>query len=318
MKYLPLLLISFLLSSFPSNAQETATNGNKHCMNKEKVLKNHQCANSNFIDIMGFNTHYIEEGIGKSEVPIILIHGFASFCFTWDAWATDLQKDHHIIRLDMPMFGLTGPSETFQPEDYNIELSVQFLEAFFKLKGIDDVHLVGNSLGGWIAAMYASAHPEQVQSLTLIDSAGTLPADEAPLVVKVASVNAVKKRYSKGVPKWVISNRMRSAYANPDRMTEENIQRYYEINNIEENLPELFNAASAMPEPDLSIFPKIKAPTLILWGADDKWIPLKHAYLLDLHIPNSQVKVINNCGHAPQEECPEESIIPFKSFLRQF
>ncbi|MBL4905497.1 MAG: alpha/beta hydrolase, partial [Flavobacteriaceae bacterium] len=104
-------------------------------------------APSAFISVDGMDVHYRDEGNVSDSIPIVLIHGTGASLHTFNDWATVLKKEHRVIRMDLPAFGLTGP---FPNRDYSINHYVSFLAHFLNEKKIDKCILAGNSLGGRI------------------------------------------------------------------------------------------------------------------------------------------------------------------------
>lgn len=116
---LPLLLTClFLLMIGGSSCNHT----------KSIAYVNEKYANdaSQFMELAGLNVHYRDEGAGK---PIIMVHGLGGFLQMWDAWAEDFSQDHRVIRMDLPMSGLTGPLPEL-PDEASIDLFVDFLHGF--------------------------------------------------------------------------------------------------------------------------------------------------------------------------------------------
>src|SRR5206468_1092598 len=126
---------------------------------------------------------YRDEGSGPL---VVLVHGTSSSLHTWDGWAAALRDRWRVVRVDLPGFGLTGPSPA---RDYRIAAYVTFVDRFLeRVAGGVPCALAGNSLGGNIAWEYALAHPSRVRALVLVDSAGypLVLGGAAPLAFRVA------------------------------------------------------------------------------------------------------------------------------------
>ncbi|MCX7679710.1 MAG: alpha/beta hydrolase, partial [Spirochaetes bacterium] len=139
---------------------------------------------SKFLNLSGLLVHYRDEGKG---FPVVLIHGTSSSLHTWDGWTKALISRYRVIRMDIPAFGLTGPTKE---RDYSPQAYVKFLEDFLNKLNISKFHLAGNSLGGLIAWNYALAYPQKVEKLVLIDAAG-YPFRTMPPIFRLAKIKPI-------------------------------------------------------------------------------------------------------------------------------
>ena len=178
---------------------------------------------SKFVEIDGLSVHYRDQGQG---FPIVLLHGAASSLFTWDAWAADLSKDYRVIRYDLPGFGLTGPNAT---KDYSMEWHVRFLETFLDKLNVPACYLAGNSFGGHIAADFASAHPERVKKLILVDAGGYPNPHRGVLAMRLARLPVIGEILGHATPRFFIAMTIRQMYGDPRRLSEAVIARYYDL-----------------------------------------------------------------------------------------
>ncbi len=266
---------------------------------------------SKFLDLGSLKVHYRDEGDGK---PIVMVHGLGGFLQMWDGWAEDFSKDHRVIRMDLPMAGLTGPIDHL-PDQPTIDVFVEFLHGFIMTLGIDDFHLAGNSLGGWIAWEYAVAHPEKVDKLILIDAAGLIDIKDGPKAVKLSRGPFGKLFLKSGVPKWVVKSFYKGAYGDKKQVTDERVTRFYEILNREGNLRAFYDLSNYDIELDKDKVNGLSMPTLILWGQDDNWIDVSNAYDFEKRIKDNELKVFPGLGHAPMEENAAETLKVARAFL---
>ncbi|UZD23762.1 alpha/beta fold hydrolase [Algoriphagus halophytocola] len=284
----------------------------------EAIEQKYSTPESHFVEVDGINVHVRIKGRGE---PIILLHGSFSSLHTWNDWQNELSPFFLTVSLDFPGHGLTGPDleKRYSVRDYAI-LVTRLAEKL----NLDKFHLAGNSMGGAVALQIASNRPDQVLSLNLIDAAGT-PL-EASALPKGSS--SPKKRWMnrmadnpfftqillKCTPKFLFSMNMKEVYAEPDKLTKEQVDRYYELmlraGNRQATLERLATPADAKID-----FGRLDMPTLILWGEEDTWIPVSRAYLLEKLIPGSKLKILKNAGHLPMEEIPTESVAEYLNFL---
>jgi pimeloyl-ACP methyl ester carboxylesterase len=113
-------------------------------------------APSAFVELAGMQVHLRDEGPRDDPIPILLLHGTSASLHTWEAWVQLLKNEHRLIRLDLPGFGLTGPAPD---NEYSIEKYAQLLIVLLDYLQVDQVILVGNSLGGNVAWNTAFINP---------------------------------------------------------------------------------------------------------------------------------------------------------------
>ena len=268
---------------------------------------------SKFIEIDGMQVHYRIEGEG---FPIVLIHGTASSLHTWDAWTKELKKTNTIIRMDLPAFGLTGPNKT---ADYSIKSYTTFLDQFLNEIAIDSFHLAGNSLGGNIAWNYASEYPNKVDKLILVDASGLPTNKPQPAVFKMAKTPVVSNLFLYVTPKFFINKNMQEVYADDTKITDDLVSRYHKMALREGNRQAFIDRArmdfKLGSKANIDKLKSIRNSTLLIWGAQDNWIPLDNGKRMDSVMQNSKLVVLEYSGHVPMEENPEESLAILKHFL---
>lgn len=268
---------------------------------------------SKFIEVDGMQVHYRIEGEG---FPIVLIHGTASSLHTWDAWTKELKKTNTIIRMDLPAFGLTGPNKT---ADYSIKSYTTFLDQFLNEIAIDSFHLAGNSLGGNIAWNYAAENPNKVDKLILVDASGLPTNKPQPAVFKMAKTPVVSNLFLYVTPKFFINKNMQEVYADDTKITDDLVSRYHKMALREGNRQAFIDRArmdfKLGSKANIDKLKSIQNSTLLIWGAQDNWIPLDNGIRMDSVMQNSKLVVLESSGHVPMEENPEESLAILKSFL---
>lgn len=277
------------------------------------LKKKYANAASQYTEIQGMPVHYRSEGSGPA---LILLHGNGSSLHTWDAWLDILQHDFRVVRLDLPGFGLTGPA----PDgDYRIDRYVEFLRAFTASLDIDRFHLAGNSMGGHIAWSYALKYPTDVDRLILIDAAGypqPTQDEEVALVFRLARLPIVNWLLTLVNSRDLTERSLRDVYANPDQITEALVDRYYELALRPGNRRAFVARALEARDTALADHRQLSQPTLILWGAEDRWIPLKNGRGFAAEIANARLRVFPGVGHLPMEELPGPSARAVLTFLR--
>lgn len=267
---------------------------------------------SQFIEINGVNVHYRTEGNGPD---LLLLHGTSSSLHTWDRWTDLLKNDFRITRLDLPAFGLTGPTpgHKYSADDY-----AGFLDLFTEKLKIQKAHVAGNSLGGLIAFNFAALFSEKVDKLILINTAG-ISTGRTPVIFKLANLPVISTIMTKVTPRSMIKDNLEQVYYDDSKITNELVDRYFKLT-LREGNRDAF-VARARHKRDFVMFQKrlqsLESPTLIMWGRHDQWIPVEHAEQYSQLIRNTSVKIFENAGHIPMEEIPEESAQAALEFLKK-
>ena len=247
----------------------------------------------------------------KGAPALIMLHGFGSSLETWEPWARALQTDYRVIRFDLPGTGLSAPDPT---GDYTDARSVEVLAALMDRLGLDRASLIGNSIGGAIAWTFAAQHPERVDKLVLISPDGFASpgfaygqTPDVPVMVKLM-------RYA--LPKALVRMNLEAAYGDPSKLTEETVDRYYDLMLAPgiraAMIARMQQTVRRDPEPLLR---RIKAPVLLVWGEKDAMIPFANAADYARVLPDSTLASFPQLGHVPQEESPEQSLVPVRAFL---
>jgi pimeloyl-ACP methyl ester carboxylesterase len=180
-----------------------------------------------FMDVAGMAVHLRDEGRRDDPVPIVLLHGTSASLHTWDGWVAEIGPTRRIIRFDLPGFGLTGP---FAGGDYTIPSYVRFIQTLLDQLGVSRCVIAGNSFGGNLAWAVAVAQPARVERLILIDSAGYPPISRSvPIGFRIARMPVVNRLAQYILPRRLIESSLRNVYGDPDKVTPELIDRYYEL-----------------------------------------------------------------------------------------
>lgn len=270
-------------------------------------------APSRFIDIDGMQVHVRDEGPKDDPVPIVLLHGTSASLHTWDGWVDALKGDRRVIRFDLPGFGLTGPNPT---GDYSIAAYVKFVSAVMDKLGVRKFDVAGNSLGGQIAWQSAYAMPDRVGKLVLVDSAGyPLQPVSVPIGFRVARMPVVKNIMDYVLPRGIVSGSLRNLYGDPEKITPELIDRYYELTLRAGNRKALTQRFGQVVTTDADRIKALKLPTLIIWGGKDRLIPPDNAMRFEADIVGSQRVIFEGLGHVPHEEDAQATVKPVLAFL---
>ena len=216
----------------------------------------------------------------------------------------------------MPAFGITGPNKD---ADYSIKGYTTFLHTFLEKLQLEKFHLSGSSLGGNIAWNYAIEHPTKVEKLILVAASGLPTYKPKPSIFKLAKIPVLRSLFLYVTPKILILKNLKEVYADDTKISDELVTRYHNMVLRVGNRQAFVDRAKADFKLDVkkntNKLKRIQIPTLLIWGALDRWIPLDNGKRMDFLIPNSKLVVIPNSGHVPMEEHPKESLKILKSFL---
>jgi pimeloyl-ACP methyl ester carboxylesterase len=265
---------------------------------------------SEFVTVAGMRMHVRDTGPRDGPV-VIMLHGLGSSLHTWEAWAEALSAHDRVIRFDLPGFGLTGPDPS---GDYTDARSVAVLGALMDALGVRRASLVGNSMGGKFAWMFAAEHPDRVVRLVLVSPDGfASPGFEYG---KTPDVPAVARLLPYTLPRFMLRANVAAAYADPSKLTDAVLDRYRDMMLVPGNREALLaRTAQVRLEPPEPMLRRIEAPTLLVWGEKDRLIPFSNAAEYMAAIPNCRLVSFPDLGHVPQEEAPAESLAPVRAFL---
>jgi len=273
---------------------------------------------SELVDMQGQLVHYRDEGPRADAQPIVLLHGTSASLHTWEGWTKVLRSQRRVISLDLPGFGLTGPfAGHYAGQAYDGAHYARFVLDLLDKLGVQQFVVAGNSLGGQVAWTLAQTAPQRVSKLILVDAlAYPVSADGLPLGWRLARLPVLGHLTEHLLPRPLVLQALRTVYAEPHRINEALLDRYYELTLRTGNRAALVDRLQHWsPTEGVAHVTGITQPTLILWGQQDQLIPLSHGQRLAADIPGSQLVVLPDMGHVPHEEDPARSLVPVKAFL---
>lgn len=269
---------------------------------------------SSFLELDGMQVHIRDTGPRNDPTPLVLLHGMASSLHTFEGWQTALQGERRVISVDLPGFGLTGPS----PQgDYRIDAYTRFVLRLLDTLGVKQVVLAGNALGGEIAWQTAVLAPDRVRKLVLIDSDGYQPSVlSMPIAFQIASMRGLRWVSERILPKAMVAASVRNVFGDPDKATQDKIDRYFELNLRVGNRRALFQRMDqAQFGNNATLIRRVTQPTLVIWGERDEMISPEHGTLFCQDIQRCRLVTYPTLGHLPQEEDPEGTLPDLVSFL---
>lgn len=269
-----------------------------------------------FETIGGVRTRYVRTG-APSHPPVVLIHGIASSLSTWRDIVLPLSRDHDVIALDLPGFGGSGIPESLSAEAYP-GIVIGLLDRL----QVPRAAIVGHSMGGAVALLLAANSPERVARLVLIDAAGLdLSPGGQPFLVRAAARPSVEWFLGRfPMRRALVRAGLRQVFDDDRRVTTERVEDYFAPlarPGTAHAFASLVRSAERIAPLLPAAVPRVRVPTLVVWGRNDTWIPVAHAQRLAELIPGARSLVLEGCGHIPHEERPEEVLPPVVAFLAE-
>jgi pimeloyl-ACP methyl ester carboxylesterase len=247
------------------------------------------------VEVFGQKIHYLEAGSGP---PVILLHGLGGDTSNWALTVPALAARFHVYVPDQIGFGQSDKPLI----NYRVATLVEFLNGFYQKLGITRATVVGNSLGGWTAMAFALAHPEKVERLVLVDAAGYSPErTNSPKLTREVMLQ-LNPATTAGL-KQLMSNYI---FYNQQMVTDQMIEQLFaaKLRRNDGYTVNQFIESILRGEDYLDgKLGAVKAPTLVIWGREDKLTPLAMGEAFARDIPGAESVILDRCGHVPQLEC---------------
>lgn len=276
---------------------------------------------SQFIDIDGLTVHYKKAGEG--EPALVLLHGFLASTFTWREIMPQLAADATVVAFDRPAFGLTERplrGDWSGPNPYSPEAQTDLLMDLLDALGIDKAVLVGNSAGGTVATLAALRYPDRVEALVLLDPA-IYSGGGAPGWIKPLLQTPQARRLGPYLVRNFLANNTSLttvAWHDPARVTSEIVEGYSRYLRLPDWDKALWEFTLASSELNLAgRLQELQLPVLVITGDDDRVVPTDQSIRLADELPNATLAVMPQCGHVPQEECPQPTLEAIRQFLAE-
>ncbi len=246
--------------------------------------------NYEVIEQEGFK--YIEAGEGQ---PLVLLHGLMGELSNWEATIDQFKSRYKVIVPILPIYEL--PLLTL-----GVKSLSKYLHRFLKFRKLNQVVLIGNSLGGHVGLVFTAAHQEFVKALVLTGSSGLYE-------------NAFGGSFPKRENYDFIKEKVEYTFYDPKTATKELVDEVFKtVNDRYRVIRILALAKSAIRHNMGKELKKITIPVSLIWGKQDKVTPPEVATEFHELLPNSELNWVDKCGHAPMMEQPDE----FNNYLQKF
>lgn len=238
---------------------------------------------------------FIEEGEGE---PLLLLHGLFGALSNFEDLIAHFSKTNTVVVPLLPLLEL----DLLHTSVGGLQ---KFVQRFIEHRNYNNIHLLGNSLGGHVALVYILKNPERIKSLILTGSSGLFE-------------NGMGDSYPKRGDKEYIRKKTELTFYNPDLATEDLVNEVFEITNNRLKVIKIIALAKSAIRNNLGDeLNEIKQPTCLIWGNNDTITPPFVGKEFNRLIPNSELHFVDKCGHAPMMEVPKEFNAILNTFLNK-
>jgi pimeloyl-ACP methyl ester carboxylesterase len=263
--------------------------------------------------------HYMESGQGD---PILLLHGLGDSAYTWQWVIQPLARNYHVYAVSMPGFGASAKPEA----SYSPDFFVNFTDAFMDAMEIEQAVLIGNSLGGLVSMRMALDMPDRVSALILVSSAGlgreVSPALRLLTLPGFGHLVAAWNKTALGAYQWALFTTMH-LFAHPvdaPKVWTSGLKQMARMPGyLEATVTTMRNIGTIMGQREQQILlnqlDALELPTLVLWGDQDKVLPVHHGRDAVSKLPRGQMTVFSRCGHLPHIEAAASFVEAVEDFL---
>ena len=259
------------------------------------------------VEVDGHRMAYFERGVGEGET-VVLLHGFGANKDGWLPYAQFL-RGYHLVIPDLPGF---GDSDFDRSKRYGYSEQPARVKSFVDTLGLSSFHLAGNSMGGAIAGIYAATYPGDVKTLLLMDNAAVempveslglreVQAGRNPLIVRsVPDVDVLFEYvFHRPLPVPKLGRRI---------FASEGMSR---VEANEATFSHIWDDWTPLQE----VLDRIQAPTLVMWGKQDKIVDVSIVDVMKPKLKNAQVVIYDGCGHLPYLELPKKAALDHRAFI---
>jgi pimeloyl-ACP methyl ester carboxylesterase len=245
---------------------------------------------------------------------LLLLHGFGVSSYTWRYVVNPLVQHFRVMAADQ--LGC-GSSARPHDADYSLAGHLDRLEVRLQEEGVEEARVMGNSYGATIALALAARNSHMISRLVL--AAPAVFVERLPPLIRLLR-SPIFGLLAMKVPATMAARfALRRAYGSPSMVPAEAVRRYAREMGDTRARKALRKTALGMPSPDpktsIELLGGVTQPTLIIWGQQDRILPAKHGEGLRQALPDARLLILQECGHAPQEEKPKEFLKASLQFL---
>ncbi|MDH3712112.1 MAG: alpha/beta hydrolase [Cyclobacteriaceae bacterium] len=237
---------------------------------------------------------FIDEGKGQ---VLLLLHGLFGALSNWEGVVHRFKDRYRVLIPLLPIYEMPI-------KQAGLEGLVSFIDEFVNHLGLSDMTIMGNSLGGHLALIYSLKHPQKVSKLILTGSSGLFENSMGGSFPKRGDYNYIKER-------------VEYTFYDPNTATKDYVDEVFETTKSIPKAMRIVAIAKSAQRHNMALeIPRIKVPTLLIWGLNDTITPPMVAHEFNRLIPGSKLKFIDKCCHAPMMEHPEEFNEILENYLK--
>jgi len=262
----------------------------------------------------GARIHFRDRG-PKGAPVLVLIHGSNASLLTWEPWAARLSDAFRVISIDMPGHGLTGAVPS---GDYSEQAMTDVVARVAERLSLTRFAIAGNSMGGGVAARFAEEYPQRVSQLILVDAVG-MPVhagEHVPLVFRLARIPVLNLSLLYVTPRAFVVEGLDDAIVRKAVIDDRMIDSYWDFARMQGTREATLRRFQAPQDNFVERnVGRLVVPTLILWGEEDRLVPVEAGKRYARAIRGSRLVIYPATGHLPQEEVPDKSASDVRDFL---
>ena len=269
------------------------------------------------VRVLGLDTWVVRAG-PRGGTPVVFLHGVPTSAYVYREIVRALHEETDCIAFDWPGFGMSDKPKSL---DHSHAARAAHLEATLDAFGLAKVHLVLHDMGGPAGLLFAVEHPERVASLVVLNTTVYKSHYRPPLPALTQLVPVVRDLTRPLFQRPAFEFFFKYGCARPERMRDDVVENHWRLASRDGGIRHVFETWSRLPEGSASIerirerMKRIAVPTLVLFGAEDPYLPPPNAERLAKDIPDAELQLLANAGHFLQEDAPEEVADRIARFL---
>ncbi len=260
-----------------------------------------------YVQVGNIRTRYW--ALGEGESTVILLHGIGCYIENWEENIAALAQGRRVYALDLPGFGRSDKPQI----RFSYPYFVEFVKKFMAVQNVDKAVLIGESMGGGIVLLFALQYPHQVEKMVLADSAGM--GREVSISLRMLTIPILGELLARPSRKGAIQV-LRQIFYNQALITDQMIEEAFEMSllpgaqrcllSMLRSGCNIWGGKSAAYHAVLDRLEELRMPALIIWGAQDRILPVAHAHIAAQRLPNAKLHIFDQCGHMPNIEHAQE------------